>query len=316
MKCLVTGGMGFLGSHLAETLLKQGHEVTCLDIFEDKRCEHFRDFDGYKLVVDTILNKAIVTQLVRSSDVVIHLAAVAEPEQYVKFPRKTIEVNLKASLALLEEVTATDKLLFFSSTSEIYGKNAEQPFREDSDRVLGPTDINRWCYSSAKAMVEHYILALYQEHLIDFVGVRIFNCYGPRLTGRVVSKFVERILSGDPLIVHGNGAQKRCFTYVSDLVDGIISLIETKSSHGAFYNIGNPKEEYSVSELAEMVRDIAGQPNHPIEFVDRAAYGPSYQDLDQRVPSIDKIAAAINWQPNTSLKEGVAHMIEYNKALG
>ncbi|WND03337.1 NAD-dependent epimerase/dehydratase family protein [Temperatibacter marinus] len=316
MKYLITGGMGFLGSHLAEELLKRGNEVTCLDLFEEKRCTHFRDWETYRLVIDTILNKPLVTQLVRSADAVIHLAAIAEPQQYVQLPRKTIEVNLKASLAILEEVTATNKLFFFSSTSEIYGKNTVQPFREDSDRILGSTDINRWCYSSAKAMVEHYINALHQEQLLEFVGIRIFNCYGPRLKGRVVSKFIDQVQSGKPIVIHGEGAQQRCFTYVSDLVNGIISLIETKSSHGSFYNIGNPKEEYSVKQLAQVVSEQLNQENYPITHVDRAAYGPSYQDLDRRVPSIDKISKAINWSPTVSLQEGISKMIEYNNTFG
>jgi len=314
MKCLVTGGMGFLGSHLIVELLRRGHQVTCLDIFEDERCSFFRDWDSYKLVIDTILNKPLVTQLVRNADVVFHLAAVAEPEQYVKYPRKTIEVNLKASLAILEEVTATNKLLFFSSTSEVYGKNEDQPFHEDSDRVLGATNINRWCYSSAKAMVEHYISALYQEQLIDFVGVRIFNCYGPRLGGRVVSKFVDCIQSGAPMVIHGDGSQKRCFAYVTDVVEGIISLVETSSSHGAFYNIGDPKEEYSVRQLAEAVRQVAGVPDHPITQIERAAYGSSYQDPDRRVPSIAKITNAIDWKPKITLHDGLAEMLKYNNA--
>lgn len=314
MRCLVTGGMGFLGSHLAQALLERGDEVTCLDLDEPRDVVYLRDWDKYTPVVDTIVNTSVVSQLAQRAEVIFHLAAVAEPESYVRYPRKTMDINLRATLSLLDHVICSGKRFFFPSTSEIYGKNATLPFREESDRVLGSTDINRWCYSSSKALIEHYLLALYQEHLLDVVGIRIFNCYGPRLKGRVVSKFVESVLKDRPIEIHGDGSQTRCYTWVEDIVEGIIKLIDSPRSFGAFYNIGNPAEEYSVSALASIICDQVGKSDHEIIFRDRAAYGTSYEDVDRRVPDISKIKRAIGWEPKTSLMDGIGRMVEYETA--
>jgi len=311
MKFLITGGMGFLGSHFSEKLLNNGHEVCAIDLYENKSLDYLNDWDSYKPIIDSINHENIVNKLIDSSDVVMHLAAIAEPEQYVKYPRKTIDINLRASLNILDRVVATDKIFFYSSTSEIYGKNISQPFSEDSDRVLGSTSVNRWCYSTSKSMVEHYCRALKQDGILNFVGIRVFNCYGPRLGGRVIAKFLDRIVSEEPLIIHGDGAQQRCYTYVDDLLDASIKLITDKSTHGDFYNIGNPKEEYSVKELAKIMLDVAGKEDYPVEHVDRSAYGNSYEDPDRRVPDISKIQKSIDWSPKIDIYEGLSKMFKY-----
>ncbi len=311
MKYLITGGKGFLGSHLTEKLLKEGHEIISFDMMNPKELEYFNDWENYHSVTDTIMNKPVLDRLIDTSDAVVHLAAIAEPEQYVKFPRKTIEINLRASLNILDRLIGTKKLFFYSSTSEIYGKNKIQPFNENSDRVLGSTSINRWSYSSSKAMIEHYCRALDSENLIKFVGIRIFNCYGPRLKGRVLSKFIDLIKKNEPLVVHGDGNQKRCYTYVDDVVDGIYGLINSPKNYGDFYNIGNPNDEYSVNELIDILLNIVGKKNYPIKNVSRNIYGKSYEDTDRRVPDIKKIFDAINWMPKTKIEDGIKQTLKY-----
>ena len=311
MKYLITGGKGFLGSHLTEKILNEGHEVVSLDLISPKKLDYFNDWDSYRSVTDSIMNQNLLNRLIESSDAVLHLAAIAEPEQYVINPRKTIEINLRASLNIIDRIIASKKLFFYSSTSEIYGKNEIQPFTENSDRVLGSTSVNRWSYSTSKAMIEHYCKALFSDKLINFVGIRIFNCYGPRLTGRVIAKFIQRIKKNEPLIIHGDGSQQRCYTYVGDVVDGIYSLIRSPKTYGEFYNIGNPKEEYSIKQLADILLQIMDNKNYPIEYTSRNIYGKSYEDPDRRVPDIKKINDAINWQPTTKLEDGLKSTLKY-----
>jgi len=312
MRYLITGGKGFLGSHLSERLLKNGDEVVSLDLSNPKNLDYLNDWKSYQHVTDTIMNSSIINRLIDNCDAVLHLAAIAEPEQYVKNPRKTIEINLRASLNILDRMISTKKLFFYSSTSEIYGKNLENPFHENSDRVLGPTSVNRWSYSTSKAMIEHYCRALYNDKLINYVGIRIFNCYGPRLKGRVLSKFFEKIKNNEPLIIHGDGLQKRCYTYVDDVVEGIFELLNNKKSYGDFFNIGNPKEEYSVKELANLLLKAMKKENYPINYVDRNIYGKSYEDPERRVPDISKIQSILKWKPAVSLHEGLYKIIDYN----
>ena len=310
MKILVTGGMGFLGSHLVEKLLKDKHQVYALDVAENNDLLKLRDYTNYIPIIDSILNIDNVKKLIEKCDFIYHLAAVAEPEQYVKYPRKVIEINLKASLKIIDEIVGTDKKLFFASTSEIYGKNIKNSFSENDDRLLGPTSVNRWSYSTSKAMIEHYLYALKQESLIDFVGIRIFNAYGPRLNARVVSKFLDCTKHKKSIIVHGDGSQKRCFTYISDIIDAIKKIVENKNNFGQFYNVGNPNEEYSIKELALMVQNLC-EKTCDIKHVRRDFYGNSYEDIDKRVPDISKIENNIGWKPEVDLKTGLKKYWEY-----
>ena len=310
MKILVTGGMGFLGSHLVEDLLKNKNQVYALDISENKNHLKLRDYDNYIPILDSILNIDTVKKLINKCDFVYHLAAVAEPEQYVKYPRKVIEINLKASLKIIDEIIGTDKKLFFTSTSEIYGKNLKNSFSENDDRLLGPTSINRWSYSTGKAMIEHYLYALKQESLIDFVGIRVFNAYGPRLNSRVISKFFDCAKNKKTMIIHGDGSQKRCFTYISDIIDAIKQLVNDNKNFGDFYNVGNPKEEYSIKELAKMIQQLC-ENNCEIKYVSRNFYGNSYEDVDKRVPDINMIQSKTGWEPKINLKNGLKKYWDY-----
>lgn len=311
MKFLVTGGKGFLGSHLSLRLLEEGHEVISYDLYDPKELNYLKDFKGYTSIVDTVMNESVLNRMVECSDAVFHLAAIAEPEQYVNYPRKTIDINLRASLNIIDRLIATNKMFFYSSTSEVYGKNPDVPFNENSDRLLGPTSINRWCYSTSKSMVEHYCNALHMEGILNFVGVRIFNAYGPRLRGRVLDKFINRFKNNQPLEIHGSGDQKRCYTYISDLIDAIMLLINEPNLFGTFYNVGNPFEEYSVSDLASLFCKAVGNPDYPISYIDRDSYGKSYEDPDRRIPDVTKITNVINWEPKVSLNEGLKLTLDY-----
>jgi UDP-glucose 4-epimerase len=312
-RVLITGGMGFLGSHLAHRLLEEGKEVWCLDLFEHPFAERLRDYDKFHLVVDTIKNRPVLKRLIDKVDLVCHLAAIASPDQYVKHTRKVMDITLLSGIDVIEMMRLTGKMLFFTSTSEIYGRNLKVPYSEDDDRVLGSTDIDRWCYSTSKAALEHYIRACHLDGQLDHVTIRVFNCYGPRLTGRVVNRFVDQAILGRPLVVHGDGSQTRCFTWVDDLVDGVLDLLNTPKAHNRVYNIGNPVET-SVLELARLTLEEAGADPSLIQFQTHAeAIGKSYEDIPRRVPNISRIQDTIGWGPTTSLREGLRRMIQYRR---
>ena len=307
---LITGGMGFLGSHLCERLLEQGKEVWALDLFEAPVAERLRQYDRFNLVVDTILNRPTLEKLVDRCDAVCHLAAIACPDQYVSQTRKTMDIGLRAGLDVIELVRLTGKFLFFTSTSEVYGRNPNVPWKEDDDRVLGSAEVDRWCYATSKAALEHYIRACHLENQLDYVTVRVFNAYGPRLRGRVLDRFVTQAVRGERLTIHGDGAQTRCFTYVDDLIDGFWRLIDTPAAHNTVYNVGNPTET-SILDLARTIAALTGQAPR-FDFVTHdEAIGASYEDIPRRVPDVSKIAAAVGWRPSTSLEVGLAQTIAH-----
>jgi len=312
-RILITGGMGFLGSHLAQRFLEDGKEVWCLDLYEPPFGAVLREYDRFHMVVDTIKNRPVLAKLIDKVDTVCHLAAVACPDQYVTQTRKVMDITLGSGLDVVEMVRLTGKFLFFTSTSEIYGRNPSLPFREDDDRVLGGTDINRWCYSTSKAALEHYIRACHLDGQLDYVTVRVFNGYGPRLRGRVVDAFVDAALCGQPLVVHGNGQQTRCFTQVDDLIEGFVRLMETPAAHNTVYNIGNPVES-TVLDLAQKIVKLTGRHTGLIDFAcHKSQIGESYEDIGRRVPCIDKINEVVDWEPTIDLDDGLLDMIAYRQ---
>ncbi len=310
-RVLITGGMGFLGTHLCERLLGMGKEVWALDLFEPPHAKKLREYGKFHLVVDTIKNKKTVAKLIDRCDLICHLAAVACPDQYVNQTRKTMDIGLLSGLDIIEMVRMTDKKLFFTSTSEVYGRNPKVPWKEDDDRVLGSVDVSRWCYSTSKAVLEHYIRACHLEGQLEYLMVRVFNCYGPRLRGRVLDRFIDASLRGQPLQIHGDGQQTRCFTFVDDLVDGIVRLLSTPSAYNEVYNIGNPVET-TVLELAQKIASISGGSESEFEFISHEkAIGKSYEDIPRRVPDISRIRRAIGWNPTTNLEDGLAATVAY-----
>ncbi|HED66651.1 MAG TPA: NAD-dependent epimerase/dehydratase family protein [Planctomycetes bacterium] len=307
---LITGGMGFLGSHLSERLLREGKEVWALDLFEPPYARRLREHPRFHMVVDTIMNRGTLEKLVDRCDAVCHLAAIACPDQYVHQTRKTMDIGLRAGFEVIDLVRLTGKFLFFTSTSEIYGRNPDVPWHEDADRVLGSAEVDRWCYSTSKAALEHYIRACQLDEQLDYVTVRVFNAYGPRLRGRVLDKFVDDALEGRPLTVHGDGSQTRCFTYVDDLIEAFVRLIETPSAHNTVYNVGSSVET-SILDLAHTISALAGR-SPSFEFLKHAdVMGESYEDIQRRVPDVSKIERAVGWKATTPLELGLGEMIAY-----
>ncbi len=313
-RVLITGGMGFLGSHLTHRLLQEGHEVWAIDLFEPPFADRLRDFDRFHLVIDTIKNRPVLRKLVDRCDLICHLAAVASPEQYVTKTRKVMDITLLSGLDMVEMVRLTGKMLFFTSTSEIYGRNTRLPFSEDDDRVLGSADIDRWCYSTSKAALEHYIRACHLDGHLDYLTIRVFNCYGPRLRGRVVDAFVDAALTGRALTIHGDGTQTRSFTFVDDLIAAVLKLLRDPATHNRVYNVGNPVE-VSVLELARAILSLTGRGEDALRFMPHTqAIGESYEDIPRRVPDISRLSEATGWAPTTALREGLRSMIDYRRS--
>lgn len=311
---LVTGAMGFIGSHLCMKLLQQGEEVWGIDIAEPPYENELKSYDNFHFVKDSINNRTVLEKLVSKSDCVCHLAALPNPSVYVDEPLKIMNITLKMSLDLIDICQLRNKLFFYTSTSEVYGRNPDVPWSEDSDRVLGPSEVNRWCYSSAKASVEHYLRASHDQNYLDYICVRPFNVYGPRLRGRVVHNFIRDAMAGRPLTIHGDGKQTRCFTYIDDTVESFIRLLKTPTAQNKCYNIGSTRET-SITELAETIGDVTDtEPEIVYEPYDEA-YGEGYEDVRRRVPDVSRVKATIDWEAKTALREGLKKTHEYESRI-
>jgi len=306
----VTGAMGFIGSHWCEHLLNQGHRVIGLDI--GRFHTRLLDFEHFIFVHDTIRNSHIVETCVDASDVVCHFCGIAKPQTYVRSPLKVLDITARCSMDLINMCRLKEKLFFFTSTSEVYGKSKDIPFTEDGDRLLGSTSTHRWCYATAKALVEHYLHACASSNELRHVVVRLFNVYGPRLTGRVASRFLKNALRGEPLVVHGDGMQTRSFTYADDVMDAFDRLIATESCHNKVFNVGNPTET-TIKEFAQEVLRLTGSPSELIFKNHKECYGDSYEDVPRRVPDITKLRTHTGWEPTTPLDEGLRRTISYMK---
>jgi UDP-glucose 4-epimerase len=317
MKVLITGGGGFLGSHLADQLLAEGHEVFALDIAKDLKVQHNLANSRFHYVKASIFDADIVERLVNKCDLVYHLAAVVGVEHYVGDPLAVLKTNVEGTIAVIKAVMKYDKKLVFSSTSEVYGRNMKVPWKEDDDRVLGSTRIDRWCYSTSKAVAEHYCFA-YMNLGLKPVITRYFNVYGPRLdaidVGRVITIFMGQLLRGHPVTVVGDGRQTRCFTYVADAVRATIRAGLDDAAVGQIFNIGNDRE-VSILELARTLCRIAGKdPETTIRFVKQEdIYGPRYEDIPRRIPDISKMCGVLKCEAATPLEEGLRKTWDYFK---
>lgn len=303
MRVLVTGGAGFIGSHLCEHLLQLGHEVFVLDDLSTGRYENIEHLTGLTCVIDSTRNQEIVRDLVREVHAVYHLAATVGVQLVVDHPIDTILNNTRGTETLLEETCRYRRPLLVTSSSEVYGKSVNHVFSEDDDRVMGATSLTRWGYAASKAIDEFLALAYWREKRHPVVVVRLFNIVGPRQTGRygmVIPRFVRQALKGEPLTVYGDGQQTRCFTYVGDVVPALPRLLERKESFGEVYNVGSA-ESTTIEALARRVV-VRCQSASPIVFVPyEDAYGPGYEDMRHRAPCLDKARAAIGYAPKTSL---------------
>jgi UDP-glucose 4-epimerase len=316
VKALLTGGAGFVGSHLAEQLLGLGHEVMVLDNLSTgsiDNIEHLKTAKNFSYVIDSVTNEPLLAELIDRSDVVFHLAAAVGVKLIVEQPVHTIETNVHGTEVVLKHANKKKKLVFIASTSEVYGKSADVPFREAADLVLGPTLKHRWAYACSKMIDEFLALAYWKEKKLPVIIVRLFNTVGPRQTGQygmVLPTFVRQALAGQPITVFGDGTQSRSFTYVGDVVAALIALTSEPRAIGDVYNIGNT-DEISIRDLAERVKAMTGSPS-PIQFIPYdQAYEAGFEDMPRRVPDLTKLRNLIGYQPKVQLEEIVRRVIEH-----
>jgi UDP-glucose 4-epimerase len=308
LRYLITGGAGFIGSHLAERLLARGDRVVLLDNLSTGSMDnirHLKTSGQMEYHLDNIENLQLVAELVDDADVIVHLAAAVGVKLIVESPVRTIETNVNGTQRILEAACKKRKLVLTASTSEVYGKNTNVPFHEDADLVLGPTTKGRWSYAASKALDEFLALSYWKEKRLPVIVVRLFNTVGPRQTGRygmVLPNFVKQALNNEPIQVYGNGQQSRCFCDVRDTVAGLILLMDTERSIGEVVNVGNT-EEITIEGLAQLVKKRTSSTS-PIEFVPYdQAYEPGFEDMMRRVPCVDKLHALTGFRPETSLNE-------------
>lgn len=318
MKALITGGAGFIGSHLAERLLKLGYSVTVIDNLVTGRrenLEHLRDDSGLEFIEDTVLNQDRMRSLVPKHDVVFHLAAAVGVKWIIENPLLSIHTNIRATEIVLDAAAPTGTPVLIASTSEVYGKNTSSALREDDDSIIGSTQITRWLYANTKATDEFLALAYHRDVGLPVVIARFFNTVGPRQTGRygmVVPRFVRQALHHEPITIHGDGLQTRCFTDVRDSVRAIVELMETPAAAGQVFNVGNPRE-ITIRRLAEMVVAQADS-RSALHFVPYSeAYPAGFEDMRRRVPCVDKLRRYLGWSPTISLEENLERIIAWER---
>ena len=317
MVYLITGGAGFLGSHLAERLLARGDEVLLMDNLSTGSMEnirHLKKYDRMHYFLEPMENRQLLAELVDEAEVIFHLAAAVGVKLIVESPVRTIETNVNGMQMVLEAACRKRKLVFTASTSEVYGKNLNVPFHEDADLVLGPTTKGRWSYAASKALDEFLALSYWKEKKLPVVIARLFNTVGPRQTGRygmVMPNFVSQALDGEPITVYGTGKQSRCFCDVSDSVEAMLRLVATDAAVGEVVNVGTDSE-VSIEGLAEMVkqRTASASPIHYIPY--DQAYEPGFEDMYRRVPCLDKLERLTGFRPQTPLTEIIDRVAAYH----
>ena len=319
MKVLITGGAGFIGSHLSELLLESGNEVWALDDLSTgnlDNVQHLRDNADYHLVVDSVLSEAVVNELVYKCDVVYHLAAAVGVRLIVERPVHTMVTNVQGTETVLEFCSRFGKRVLVASSSEVYGDHrTETPLVEDDRRVYGPTTEKRWLYAGSKAMDEFLALAYHQEKDLDCVIVRLFNTVGPRQSGQygmVIPRFVGQALAGAALEVHGDGTQTRSFCHVQDTIRALKGLMETTEIAGEIFNVG-ATERISILDLADRVKSLTGSTSELVFVPYSEVYGLGIEDTLHREPSIDKIRAAVGWEPSRPLERILGDVIEHSR---
>ena len=308
MKILITGGAGFVGSHLADKLINQGHEITVIDDLSTGRysnVEHLEGTPNFRLIIDTVLNQDLMEELIRESDRVFHMASAVGVRLIMEQPVKTIETIFHGTDVVLKYCSRYRKRVLIPSTSEVYGKGASIPFREEDDLLTGATDKHRWAYACAKTLDEFLALAHWKETRLPVVVVRLFNTVGPRQTGQygmVVPRFIHSAMKNEPITVFGDGTQQRCFGHVLDVVEGLSKLLESPQCFGQVINLGND-EEVSILGLAEKAIELSGSKSE-IRFIPyEEAYGDGFEDMRRRVPGLDKAKKLIGYQPTRSLSD-------------
>jgi UDP-glucose 4-epimerase len=320
MRVLITGGAGFVGSHLTEALLERGDEVFILDNLSTGSIEnvvHLKGHPRFHYTIDTVSNEPVLAELIDRCDIVVHLAAAVGVKLIVEQPVHTIETNVHGTEVVLKHANKKKKLVLIASTSEVYGKSTNVPFREDADLVLGPTAKHRWAYACSKMIDEFLALAYWKEKKLPVIVVRLFNTVGPRQTGQygmVIPNFVRQALAGQPITVFGDGTQSRSFTYVGDVVKAMVALIDEPRAIGQVFNIGNGKE-ISIRDLAEKVKTLTGSNSEIVLVPYEKAYEAGFEDMPRRVPDIGRIQALVGYAPTVELDETLNRVIEHFRQL-
>ena len=318
MRVLITGGAGFIGSHLSEELLQQGHRVHVLDNLSTgsiENIEHLKNSPGFRYTIASVIDEPLLAELIDDCEVVFHLAAAVGVKLIVEQPVRTIETNVHGTEVVLKHASKKNKLVVVASTSEVYGKSTDLPFREDADLVMGPTVKHRWAYACSKAIDEFLALAYWKERGLPVIIVRFFNTVGPRQTGRygmVIPTFVRQALSGAPITVFGDGTQSRSFTYVGDVVRGLNALIQEPRAIGEVFNIGNTAE-IGIRELAEKVKRVTASSSTIVTIPYDQAYETGFEDMPRRVPDITKIQRLVRYEPRVQLDEMLERIVAYEQ---
>jgi UDP-glucose 4-epimerase len=320
MRVLITGGAGFVGSHLAEALLERGDEVFILDNLSTGSIEnvvHLKSNPRFHYTIDTVSNEPVIAELIDRCDKVVHLAAAVGVKLIVEQPVHTIETNVHGTEVVLKHANKKKKLVLIASTSEVYGKSVDVPFREDADLVLGPTEKHRWAYACSKMIDEFLALAYWKERKLPVIVVRLFNTVGPRQTGQygmVIPNLVRQALANQPITVFGDGTQSRSFTYVGDVVKGMVALIDEPRAIGQVFNIGNGNE-ITIRALAEKIKQMTGSTSEIVLVPYEKAYEAGFEDMPRRVPDINRIHALVGYRPTVELDETLRRVIEHVRQL-
>ncbi|HVQ41961.1 MAG TPA: NAD-dependent epimerase/dehydratase family protein [Vicinamibacterales bacterium] len=319
MRILLTGGAGFVGSHLADALIAQGHHITVVDDLSTGSLDNLAQLGSnpkLRVSIDSVMNEPVMSELIAESDVVFHLAAAVGVKLIVEAPVRTIETNVQGTEIVLRQAARQNKMTVIFSTSEVYGKSTAVPFSEDADLVMGPTPKHRWAYACSKAIDEFLALAYHKERGLPVIVVRLFNTVGPRQTGRygmVIPNFVRQALVGEPITVHGDGTQTRSFTYVGDVVRGLIALMQEPRAVGQVVNIGN-NEEVSIMDLARRVKAATDSRSEIVLVPYDQAYEAGFEDMPRRVPDLTRIAGLVGYAPTLDLDGILATVIEDQRA--
>lgn len=319
MRYLITGGAGFIGSHLADELLARGDRVHVLDDLSTGsiyNIQHLKGRPGFQYTIDSASNAPLVAELIDEADVVYHLAAAVGVELIIQSPVQTIVTNVHCTEVVLTQACKKKRPVFVASTSEVYGKSERLPYREDGDLLMGPTSAGRWSYACSKAIDEFLAIAYWRERRLPTVVGRLFNTVGPRQTGMygmVVPSFVRQALLGDPITVYGDGTQQRCFCHVADVVNALIGLMRTEDAYGQVFNVGST-EEVSIGELAQRVRTLARSESEIVTVPYEEAYEEGFEDMRRRIPDTSKVRDLLGWTATKSLDDILVDVI-HSQAL-
>ncbi|MEE2638667.1 MAG: GDP-mannose 4,6-dehydratase [Acidobacteriota bacterium] len=319
MRALITGGAGFIGSHLAEALLEAGHEVFVLDDLSTGSIDNIEPLKSHRkfdYLIETIINEPVLAEQIDRCDVVFHLAAAVGVQLIVEAPVHTIQTNVNGTEMVLKHAAKKRKLVLIASTSEVYGKSVAIPFREDADLVLGSTRQHRWAYACSKAIDEFLAFAYWKERQLPVIVVRLFNTVGPRQTGRygmVIPNFVRQALAGEPITVFGSGTQSRSFGYVGDVVRGMMALVDEPAAIGEVFNLGN-NQEITIRALAELIKTMTASKSDIVTIPYEEAYESGFEDMPRRVPDLTKAARVVGFEARVQLPEILERVIEHHRA--